>query len=107
MQEMDGDAPAGRGAADRLGQAAGFLGVSDAAGRSAAGGAVEGSALSAPRPVVRRKDVVAAFLRCERGATAIEYSLIVGLIFLAIVAAVRNYTASTSDMYSMITSALP
>lgn len=48
-----------------------------------------------------------AFVRCERGATAIEYSLIVSLIFLAIVAAVRNYTASTSDMYSAINSVLP
>lgn len=48
-----------------------------------------------------------AFGDCERGATAIEYSLICGLIFLAIVAAVRNYTASTSDMYSQINSVLP
>lgn len=62
--------------------------------------------MSALRPVVSRK-IIAAFLRCERGATAIEYSLIVGLIFLAIVAAVRNYTASTSDMYSTIVSVLP
>ena len=53
------------------------------------------------------RDAGRAFLRCERGATAIEYSLIVSLIFLAIVAAVRNYTASTSDMYSTINSVLP
>ena len=50
---------------------------------------------------------VRSFLACERGATSIEYSLIVGLIFLVIVAAVRNFTASTSDMYSTINSALP
>ncbi|MBY0420854.1 MAG: Flp family type IVb pilin [Parvularculaceae bacterium] len=49
----------------------------------------------------------AAFARDARGATAIEYSLIIALIFLAIVAAVRNYTASTSDMYSTINSVLP
>lgn len=47
------------------------------------------------------------FARDESGATAIEYGLIVSLIFLAIVAAVRNYATSTQDMYSTITSALP
>lgn len=46
------------------------------------------------------------FARDESGATAIEYSLIVALIFLAIVSAVKGYTSSTSDMYSEITSTL-
>ncbi|MEQ8177037.1 MAG: Flp family type IVb pilin [Amphiplicatus sp.] len=40
------------------------------------------------------------------GATAIEYGLIVALIFLAIVGAINNYTSETSDMYSEIESAL-
>ena len=44
--------------------------------------------------------------RDERGATAIEYSLIVGLIFLAIITAVQNFATSTNDMYSEISSAL-
>lgn len=42
----------------------------------------------------------------EKGATAIEYSLIIGLIFLAIVTAVRNYATSTNEMYSEISSTL-
>ena len=46
------------------------------------------------------------FLRDEEGATAIEYALIVGLIFLAIVGAVRQYTSETSRMYSEISSAI-
>ncbi|WP_425408055.1 Flp family type IVb pilin [Hyphococcus sp.] len=47
-------------------------------------------------------DRVADFWRDENGATAIEYSLIVALIFLTIVAAVRSYTETTSDMYTEI-----
>lgn len=50
--------------------------------------------------------VLRRFARDESGATAIEYSLIVALIFLAIVSAVKGYTSSTSDMYSEITSTL-
>jgi len=42
----------------------------------------------------------------ERGATAIEYGLIVSLIFLAIVGAVKAYVNSTSEMYSDISSTL-
>lgn len=42
----------------------------------------------------------------ESGATAIEYGLIVSLIFLAVVASVRAFTDSTSDMYADIRSAL-
>ena len=42
----------------------------------------------------------------ERGATAIEYGLIVALIFLAIIGAVNNFTQETSNMYSDISSAL-
>lgn len=45
------------------------------------------------------------FARDESGATAIEYSLIVGLIFLAIAAAVNSFASSTSDMYGTIVSA--
>jgi pilus assembly protein Flp/PilA len=46
------------------------------------------------------------FGRDERGATAIEYGLIVALIFLAIVASVRSFANTTSDMYSHIESAI-
>ena len=50
--------------------------------------------------------VVRDFLQNEDGATAIEYSLIAGLIFLAIVASVRAYTSTTSDMYNEISSTI-
>lgn len=42
----------------------------------------------------------------EKGATAIEYSLIIGLVFLAILGAVRNFATSTNEMYSEINSTL-
>ncbi len=51
-------------------------------------------------------ELVNDFARDERGATAIEYGLIVSLIFLAITAAVNGYTAETKNMYSDIQSAL-
>ncbi len=60
--------------------------------------------------LVRAKECFAAdienFFRDERGATAIEYGLIVGLIFLAIIGAVRQYADNTEDMYSAISSAV-
>lgn len=46
------------------------------------------------------------FVSDEAGATAIEYGLIVSLIFLAIVGAVNGYVNATSEMYSEITSTL-
>ena len=52
------------------------------------------------------KSLGARFSRDERGATAIEYGLIVALIFLAIVASVRSFTTETSSMYSAIESSV-
>ncbi|WDI30494.1 Flp family type IVb pilin [Hyphococcus flavus] len=46
--------------------------------------------------------LVAAFHHDEDGATAIEYGLIVALIFLAVVGAIRSYTNTTSGMYNQI-----
>ena len=56
----------------------------------------------------RRQAIAGArrFAADEDGATAIEYSLIVALIFLAIVGAVRSFADSTNDMYSEISSTL-
>lgn len=42
------------------------------------------------------------FLSDERGATAIEYAMIAGLLFLAIVAAVTNFATSVNVMYNNI-----
>ncbi|MEZ5914846.1 MAG: Flp family type IVb pilin [Parvularculaceae bacterium] len=46
------------------------------------------------------------FMRDESGATAIEYGLIVSLIFLAIVAAVNGFSREANSMYSEIASNL-
>ncbi len=42
------------------------------------------------------------FRKDDSGATAIEYGLIVSLIIIAIIAAVKNFGATTNDMYSEI-----
>ena len=54
----------------------------------------------------RAARAIGRFARDERGATAIEYGLIVALLFLAIVGAVRNFSSATNDMYSEIESTL-
>lgn len=46
------------------------------------------------------------FARDDSGATAIEYGLIVALIFLAITAAVNGFTRESGQMYSEIASNL-
>ena len=46
------------------------------------------------------------FLADESGATAIEYGLIAGLIFLAIVSAIHYYTESIGEMYGKINTAV-
>lgn len=57
-------------------------------------------------PIAATRRALSRFAGDRSGATAIEYGLIVALIFLAIVGAVRNYSDRTSDMYSDISSAL-
>jgi pilus assembly protein Flp/PilA len=52
------------------------------------------------------KALLNAFARDESGATAIEYGLIVALIFLAIITSVNLFATNTNAMYSEITSAL-
>lgn len=46
------------------------------------------------------------FLADESGATAIEYGLIAGLIFVAIVTAIHHYTEATGLMYNKIGTAV-
>ncbi len=53
-----------------------------------------------------RLSPLSRFLRDEEGATAIEYGLIVSLIFLAITAAVNGFTTETNSLYSTIESSL-
>lgn len=47
-----------------------------------------------------------AFAKDQSGATAIEYSLIVSCIFLAIVTAVSLFASSTTTMYNKISAAI-
>ncbi len=48
----------------------------------------------------------AVFRDDESGATVIEYTLIIALIFLAIVSGVRAYTQSANTMYNEIETAV-
>lgn len=52
------------------------------------------------------KRLISGFLRDDSGATAIEYGLIVALVFLAVVTSVNTFASNTNDMYSEIVSAL-
>ncbi|MDX3901221.1 MAG: Flp family type IVb pilin [Sphingobium sp.] len=42
-------------------------------------------------------------LRCQRGATAVEYGLIVAMIVLAIIAALNNVATKTTGMWNNVT----
>ena len=69
--------------------------LSDAAGRRAAGG------------LVARLSLIGARLgRDESGATAIEYGLIVSLIFLAIIGGASLFATNESNMYTRISNAV-
>jgi pilus assembly protein Flp/PilA len=48
----------------------------------------------------------ARFLTDECGATAIEYSLILGLVVLAIVASIQTLSDSLSNMYFFVSSSV-
>ena len=94
-----------------MGQAGGADRDAYAGSRHTAGGAVKGLVVMGVhaadffpgRSFAARLE---AFRDDESGATAIEYGLIVALIFIAIVAAINSYSASTSDMYNRITTTL-
>jgi len=46
------------------------------------------------------------FVCDENGSTAIEYGLIVALIFLAILGAVNNFSAANNNMYAKVVNGL-
>ena len=46
------------------------------------------------------------FIRDESGATAIEYSLILGLVVLAIVGSIELLSSSLSNMYLFVSSSV-
>ena len=46
------------------------------------------------------------FLKDDRGATAVEYGLIVSLIFIAIVIGVTNFANHTGNMYNYVANSM-
>lgn len=52
------------------------------------------------KPAARR------FAADRRGATAIEYGLIVSLVFLAIAGSVKAFTSTTNEKYDAISSTI-
>lgn len=46
------------------------------------------------------RDLIARFLRNESGATALEYGLIISLIFLVIVSAVTAFGKTATDIFN-------
>ena len=48
------------------------------------------------------KNLAAEFLKCESGATAVEYGILVATIALAIVVALQATGNSLSSMYSFV-----
>ena len=61
---------------------------------------------TSPSVPTRRPSLVARFLACEQGATAIEYGLICSLMFLAIVASVQHVATGTTSLHANISNAL-
>ena len=63
-----------------------------------------------PSAIRGRASLIAAralsFRRDRSGATAIEYALIGGLIFLAIVTGLQSYTTSVEGVYAKIRTAV-
>jgi pilus assembly protein Flp/PilA len=70
--------------------------LSDAAGRRAAGGLAARYSLT----------LVRGFWRDERGATAIEYGLIIALIFLVIVGAITNFATNATTVINKAAAAI-
>ena len=47
-------------------------------------------------------ETIRNIVRCEQGATAVEYGLIASLIVIAMLTALGNVAASTSEMWNTI-----
>ena len=57
----------------------------------------------------RQPDCATALSRwagCRRGATSIEYAVIIGIVFMAIVIGIRSFAAESGEMYNEISSAV-
>lgn len=47
-------------------------------------------------------DLIRNFRKCEQGATAVEYGLIVSLVVIAIIVSVRDVADSTNGMWATV-----
>lgn len=49
-------------------------------------------------------DIIARWglIRCERGATAVEYALIIAMIVIAMIAALNNVANKTTGMWNNV-----
>jgi pilus assembly protein Flp/PilA len=47
-------------------------------------------------------DLVRRITRCEQGATAVEYGLIISLVVVALIAAMGNLAGSTTNMWNHV-----
>ena len=45
-------------------------------------------------------DLIRRITRCEQGATAVEYGLIVSLVVIAMIGALTNVAGSTTNMWN-------
>ena len=54
----------------------------------------------------RLESLTADFRTDDKGATAIEYGLICAMIFIVIIAAVKNVATTNSEQYQTITTAI-
>ena len=54
----------------------------------------------------RIQAIMGRFAACENGATAIEYGLICGLMFLVIVASVQGVGSATNNLHTKVSNSL-
>jgi pilus assembly protein Flp/PilA len=77
--------------------------LSDAAGGRAAGGLVARLSLTKAPTWAR---IGARLARDESGATAVEYGLIVALIFLAIIGGLSTFATNETSMYAHVSTTI-
>jgi len=55
----------------------------------------------------RMEVLITHFFRSEKGSTSIEYALVAGLIFLAIVLAVSDLAGGVTRLYQLVADSFP
>lgn len=48
-------------------------------------------------------ELIPRIVKCDQGATAVEYGLIVSLIVIAMIASLGNFAGSTQGMWNNVT----